>query len=75
MGPLKAGIVFYQRSLFHEPCGDTERSRARGHLCDQLLRVQPVSGAKALVGRRKQVWMRVGSWELAMFVTQKLRGA
>lgn len=22
--PLKAGIVFYQRSLFHEPCGDTE---------------------------------------------------
>lgn len=23
--PLKAGIVFHQRSLSHEPCGDTER--------------------------------------------------
>ena len=22
--PLKAGIVFHQRSLSHEPCGDTE---------------------------------------------------
>lgn len=27
--PLKAGIVFYQRSLFHEPCGDTERPESK----------------------------------------------
>ena len=46
------------------PVGIQKDHSARGHLGDQLLRVQPAQ-VQGPGGRRKWVWRRVSLWELA----------